>query len=142
MKSNKTCTTTSLLLTGLMIVGVAGCSTAPKDQRSAGRLQDDRHLTESIRKNLDSDPVYKFYGVHVNTYAGQVQLSGFVDTDAQKKRAAEIAQQTAGVNTVLDELALKPMAPTPTGRTGDNPRIYAPPTGSDTNQPAPPDQNR
>jgi hypothetical protein len=90
---------------------------------------DDKHLTENIRKSLDEDPVYKFNGVSVHTYAGEVQLSGFVNTDAQKKRAAEIASQTPGAARVLDELALKPTAPTPTGQTGEGSqsRIYAAP---------------
>jgi hypothetical protein len=129
MKINKARTTASLLLTGLMIVGVAGCSSAPKDGRSAGRQLDDEHLTARIQKNLDEDPVYKFNGVHIHTFAGEVQLSGFVNTDAQKRRAAEIASQTPGANRVLDALALTPTAPTPTGQTGEGSqsRIYAAP---------------
>jgi hypothetical protein len=147
MKSNKARTTTGLLLTGLMALGVAGCSTAPKDERSEGRQMDDKHLTENIRKSLDQDPVYKFYGVSVHTFAGEVQLSGFVNTDAQKRRAAEIASQTPGANRVLDELALKPTAPTPTGQTGEGSqsRIYAAPVEQKPAEPAPtttPDQNK
>jgi hypothetical protein len=145
MKSNKARTTTGLLLTGLMVLGVAGCSTTPKDERSEGRQMDDKHLTENIRKSLDEDPVYKFNGVSVHTFAGEVQLSGFVNTDAQKKRAAEIAAQTPGASRVLDELALKPTAPTPTGQTGEGSqsRIYAAPVAPA--EPAPtttPDQNK
>jgi hyperosmotically inducible protein len=122
-----------------MLLGPAGCSTSSKDERSAGRTLDDKHLTERIRESLDTDPVYKFNNVGIKAFAGEVQLSGFVNTDEQKRRATEIAQQTPGVTKVYDALAIKPSAPTPTGNTapGAQSRIYSSPPQQ---QPAPPSQ--
>src|SRR5215471_652287 len=92
MKCDKGCTAASILLAGLLLT-TAGCSTSSKDERSEGRSLDDKHLTERIQKSMDEDPVYKFGGVHVKAFAGEVQLSGFVNTDEQKRRADEIAQE-------------------------------------------------
>jgi hyperosmotically inducible protein len=107
-------------VTGLTIVGITGCSTytTGKDERSAGRALDDRNLATQIRHSLDQEPVYKFGNVDVKSFAGEVQLSGFVNSDDQRRRATEIASQTPGVMNVHNSLLLKPFAgPTPTGRT-------------------------
>jgi hyperosmotically inducible protein len=46
----------------------------------------------------------------VTTYKGVVQLSGFVENQAQKDRAGEVARQTSGVADVHNDLIV------PTGR--------------------------
>src|SRR5262245_20544545 len=115
MKRQILCTAILALCT---IIGMTGCETNKgKDERSSGRTEDDKQLTSKIRKSLDEEPVYKFGNVDVNTYAGEVQLSGFVNIEEQKERAGQIAAQTPGVTKVYNSLALKPFAPTPTGYT-------------------------
>jgi hypothetical protein len=74
-----------------------------------------------IKRSLNQEPVYKFGNVDVKSFAGEVQLSGFVNSDEQRRRAAEIASETPGVVNVHNSLLLKPLAsPTPTGRTNNN----------------------
>lgn len=86
--------------------------------RTAGRELDDKHITANVEKKLKAEPVYKFSDVDVKTFAGVVQLSGFVTTDEQKTRAGELAQQVQGVSRVVNNLTLKPNSPMqPTGRT-------------------------
>lgn len=108
----------------------AGCETTPKDERSEGRTLDDKHITEHIRKSLDSEPAYKFKTVDVSTFAGVVQLSGFVNTSEQKNRAQEIAQRCDGAMEVVNGITLKPAMPTPTGRSNSATKIYSAPQGS------------
>src|SRR4051812_35842013 len=79
------------------VLGFGGCSTDSggskhHDERSEGRVVDDKQVKESVMKGLDGDPVYKFGSVDVSTYGGVVQLGGFVNTEDQKRRAGEIAQ--------------------------------------------------
>ncbi len=127
MKCDRIRGATGLLLAGITMLGLLGCKTSPGDERSDGRKVDDKHLTAEIRKELRNEPVFKFDHVEVITYAGQVQLSGFVDTDEQKRRAGEIAQQTPGVLRVDNVLAIKPTVNNPTGTAeGSNqPKIYS-----------------
>jgi hyperosmotically inducible periplasmic protein len=148
MKQKITCTAVMALLTSLAIIGATGCATSSsKDERSEGRALDDKNLASKIRKSLDEEPVYKFGGVDVKAFGGEVQLSGFVNTEEQKERAGDLASQTPGVFNVHNNLVLKPVAPTPTGRdnsaTQQN-RIYSPPTQPQApvkdNQPAQPEQ--
>jgi len=115
--------------TAAMLVAIAGCSTTPKDERSEGRAIDDKHITENIEKKLGNEPTYKFSEVKVSTFAGIVQLSGFVNTDGEKDRAEEIAKNTDGVTQVANGIALKPEMPA-TGRNASSSRIYAEPTSA------------
>ena len=118
MKKQITRTSVTLLFTGLTILGFTACSTPGKDERSAGRALDDRNIAEQIRHSLDQEPVYKFGSINVKAFAGDVQLSGFVNSDEQRRRAEEIASTTPGVVSVHNSLLLKPLTTTtPTGRT-------------------------
>src|SRR5215467_1054468 len=86
----------------MMLLAVTGCqSTNHKDERSEGRVVDDKSITSNIQKGLDQDPTYKFHDVNVDTFAGVVQLSGFANIDAQRTRAQDIAQNTDGVTKVV-----------------------------------------
>src|SRR5262245_40516754 len=101
----------------LCAVAFTGCSTYSGD-RTEGRVVDDNKITKEVQNKLQSEPVYKFTDVDVKTFAGVVQLSGFVNSNDQKQRAAELAQSVPGVTQVMNSIALKPQpAPTPTGRT-------------------------
>jgi hypothetical protein len=58
----------------------------------------------------------------VRTFDGVVQLSGFVNSEEQKRRAEELARQVPGVVEVQNSISLKPNAGayTPTGRNDNN----------------------
>ena len=115
-----------ILLGGISAVvaltGLTGCQSwgnKGDGERSAGRVADDKKITAEVEKRLKSEPVYKFDQVDVNTFEGVVQLSGFVNTEEQKRRAEEIAQRVEGVAQVVDHMSLKPQV-TPTGRIDPN----------------------
>lgn len=116
--------------TAAILVALTGCESTPKDERSEGRTIDDTHITEHVEKSLEKEPTYKFSEVKVSTFAGIVQLSGFVNTDGEKDRAAEIAQNTDGVKQVVNGIALKPEMPA-TGRNAQS-RIYSEPSSAVT----------
>jgi osmotically-inducible protein OsmY len=100
------------------VTSLTGCSTwGPRQdsERTAGRVVDDTKITAQVKTDLNREPVYKFNDVDVKTFNGVVQLSGFVNTDEQKRRAGEIAQQAYGVAQVVNSITLKPNI-TPTGR--------------------------
>ncbi|MEI9864911.1 MAG: BON domain-containing protein [Limisphaerales bacterium] len=50
---------------------------------------------------------YKYEGVVVKTFKGTVQLSGFVDTSAQKSKAASIAKGVEGVKELENNITVK-----------------------------------
>jgi hypothetical protein len=126
-----------------LLAGLTACATWERDSdRTAGRVVDDRKITGYVEDELNREPTFKFDDVDVKTFAGVVQLSGFVNTEEQKQRAGQIAQNTPGVTQVINSIALKPhQAPSPTGRTStgyldrDRDQIPAPyPSTTTTNQ--------
>src|SRR5216110_2462018 len=117
MQSFKIC----LLVGAAAALGYTGCASyhsRASSDRSEGRMVDDHRITAQVKSELNREPVYKFNDVDVKTFNGVVQLSGFVNTEDQKRRAAELAQTVGGVTQVQNAISLKSEAPpSPTGRT-------------------------
>jgi hyperosmotically inducible protein len=113
-----------IILVGGMtaVVALTGCETSNHEAsnnsggRSEGRKLDDSAITAAVKRDLEQAPDYKFNTVDVRTYAGVVQLSGFVDTPDQKNRAGDIASHEDGVTQVMNNINLKPKPMEPTGR--------------------------
>ena len=93
----------------MAVMALTGCEMTHHDTggRTAGRVLDDKVITENVKDKLNHEPVYKFGDVDVKTFDGAVQLSGFVDTDEQRRRAGELAQSVEGVARVINNVALK-----------------------------------
>jgi hypothetical protein len=102
---------------------LTGCNMSKASgDRTAGRTLDDKLITATVNEKLKEEPVYKFNEVDVNTFAGVVQLSGFVSSEEQKRRAGDLAQQVDGVTRVVNNITLKPTRGpglTATGRTNE-----------------------
>jgi hyperosmotically inducible protein len=102
-----------MLITASMVtvplVFTTGCAVAGH-RESAHSYIDDKTIQTKIKTALYSDPVVKGTEVDVSSLNGVVQLSGFVDSQAAKNRAGQIAASTPGVVDVHNNLLL------PTGR--------------------------
>jgi len=79
--------------------------------RGAGEVVNDASITTKVKAALLADKTAPGLKINVDTKLGVVTLSGQVDTDAQKKRAEQIAGQTKGVKKVINQLTLKPRTP-------------------------------
>lgn len=80
-----------------------GCSSTPGDE-TAGEFFDSSLITATIKSQLVDDPVTSGFRIKVETHKGIVQLSGFVNTRAEKQRAEEIAEKVAGVTAVSNDI--------------------------------------
>lgn len=83
--------------------GCAGTAT----RASTGEMIDDSVITAKVKTELIRDEFVKARDVNVDTFRGTVQLSGFVERDEQKARAAEIARQVTGVRDVVNNITVK-----------------------------------
>lgn len=102
------------------MVSLTGCSwNKAKEAKETGRTEaqvsTDKSISDRVSSELKTAPIYKYPEVRVNTFNGQVQLSGFVHNQGQKDEASRIAQNVPGVNQVHNDLVVQPL--TPTGRT-------------------------
>jgi osmotically-inducible protein OsmY len=86
-----------------------GCAVT-SGKESAGEYAHDKEIAARIKTSLYADPVTKGTEIEVQSLRGVVQLSGFVDNQAARNRAGEIAASTPGVAQVYNNLLL------PTGR--------------------------
>ena len=82
-------------------------------RRSAGynqstdqRIEDSR-TAERVREALAAGADYKYDGVKVIASNGVVQLSGFVNTSAQRNTAGEVTSKVVGVKNVENNLTVK-----------------------------------
>lgn len=92
--------------TAVMVCGVTGCA-GNRYEQSTGEHIDDRATSMRVKHALGEDPQYKYSMVEVKTFKGVTQLSGFVDSGDQKKRAAEIAKRAEGVREIQNNISVK-----------------------------------
>jgi hypothetical protein len=111
------------LMAAALVVASAGCKSSGTGSRTASQEKADNQLAGEVKKQLSQDSMYRYQDVQSMVYEGTVQLTGFVDTDAERQRAAEIASRTIGVRQVVNSIALKPV---PTGRNTNAPSYKGP----------------
>ena len=76
-------------------------------QSTLGETIDDSVITAKVKAALIGDPVTKARQIGVETLHGAVQLSGFVDSEAERAQATVVARGVAGVHEVRNNLAIK-----------------------------------
>jgi osmotically-inducible protein OsmY len=89
-----------------MLPVITGCA-GDRYHQSTGETIDDHGISMRVKEALSNDTEYKYEGVNVDTFKGVVQLSGFVDTHAQKSRAATLAKGIEGVKDVQNNITVK-----------------------------------
>jgi hyperosmotically inducible protein len=135
-----------------MTLSLTGCHNG---DRTMGQAFNDKMTAHDVSRALAKAPVYKFEDVTPQVFDGNVQLTGFVETQEQREEAARIASGVQGVRQVVNSIMLKPL---PTGRATirdplgrETGRVMldtnAPPVqnnynSNDPNQPSPPANNR
>ncbi len=77
-----------------------------RNQITDQRIEDSR-TAERVREALAASPDYKYDGVEVTASDGVVQLSGLVNTNAQRNSAAEAAGKALGTKRVENKLTVK-----------------------------------
>ena len=97
-----------LLLSLLLVAGIAACGTPSKEERSAGEFTDDAALTAKVKSQIATDAGARTAAaVNVDAYRGVVQLTGFVDSDEQASRVVTAAKKVSGVRSVKNDIRIK-----------------------------------
>ena len=85
---------------------IAAC--APMQGRqTAGEYVDDATITTKIKAELIKDKELPASQINVETMQQTVQLSGFVDSAAQKTKAGQVARNTEGVKDVKNDILVR-----------------------------------
>lgn len=103
----------STALAALATLTLAGCGKPPEAQAppapdiTMGTQVDDAVITSGIKSALVADPLVKGFDLQVETRKGVVQLSGFVDSQAQIDQAVALARSVVGVTEIENSVSLK-----------------------------------
>jgi osmotically-inducible protein OsmY len=85
---------------------VVGCASTSQ-QEGTGEYVDDAVITTKVKAAIFNEPTLKSAEINVETFKGAVQLSGFVNSQADISKAAEIARSVKGVTSVKNDMRLK-----------------------------------
>jgi hyperosmotically inducible periplasmic protein len=113
------------LVSGCVFVFVAGCSSTPsnpplnpaaaKSPPSDALKLDapnvpvpDADIAARVKAALSAEPDLRALPVSVATYRGAVMLSGYVNSDAQIQKAVAISRGVPGVQSVNNDLLVRP----------------------------------
>ena len=80
---------------------------ANQDRVAAGNHVADASITARVKAGIIKDQKLRALDINVETLGGEVQLSGFIHTEAQRENAIAIAKSVRGVHAVNDALILK-----------------------------------
>lgn len=92
----------------ILMLSLLGCaSTATKE--GTGEYVDDAVITSKVKAEIFKDETLKSAEINVETFKGVVQLSGFVNSQEDINKAAEVARTVKGVTSVKNDMRVKGM---------------------------------
>ena len=94
-----------LVMVAVLVLN-SGCA-AISGQETAGEYVDDATISTKVRADLLADSTLKPFRIHVETLQDVVQLSGFVDTAAQKSEAERVARNVKGVHQIKNDIVVR-----------------------------------
>src|SRR6476660_6525246 len=88
--------------------------------------QTDTGITSAVKSKMAADDTVKASEINVDTHNHVVTLNGTVGSNAERERAVMIARNTNGVNSVIDDLRVGPVATSGSAdRDADRDRDYS-----------------
>jgi len=90
----------------VLITSFMGCAST-RTHEGTGEYVDDSAITTKVKAAIWTDPTLKVLQINVETFKGEVQLSGFVDSRQSATKAAELARSIKGVVSVKNNLIVK-----------------------------------
>jgi osmotically-inducible protein OsmY len=96
----------SLLAVAALAVAIAGCAPAEKKQTS-GEYIDDVWITSKVKGAFVRKPELSAAAIKIDTYQGEVQLSGYVADAGDVGKAAAVAGGIKGVKSVKNDIQVK-----------------------------------
>ena len=94
------------LVSALMLTMLGGCAST-RAHESTGQYIDDTTLTTTVKAAIFNEPSLKVAEINVETFKGEVQLSGFVRSADDIATAVRVAHQVRGVQSVKNDMRVK-----------------------------------
>jgi hyperosmotically inducible protein len=94
------------IVLALMLATALGCASTSK-QEGTGEYIDDSVITTKVKAAIFNEPSLKSAEINVETFKGEVQLSGFVGTAGDIDKAVDVARGIKGVTSVKNDMRVK-----------------------------------
>jgi len=89
-----------------VVASLLGCASTAT-QEGTGEYVDDTVITSKVMAAFIGESSLKAGEINVETFKGIVQLSGFVSSSDDERKAVELARSVKGVKSVKDDMRLK-----------------------------------
>jgi len=96
----------SAFILAISLATLLGCASTPRHE-GTGEYIDDSVITTKVKAAVFNEPGLKSADINVETYKGVVQLSGFVNSQADIDKASEVARNVKGVVSVKNDMRIK-----------------------------------
>jgi hyperosmotically inducible protein len=96
----------SAAMLAVTLISAAGCGSTHR-QEGTGEYIDDSVITTKVKAAIFKDPMLKAAEINVETFKGVVQLSGFVSSEADARKAVGLARSVGGVSSVKNDMRIK-----------------------------------
>jgi len=93
-------------LVALLLGVIVGCASTTKHS-STGEYIDDTVITTKVKAAILEDKTLKVTEINVETFKGVVQLSGFVSSQGDINKAANITRSIEGVKSVKNDMRVR-----------------------------------
>ncbi len=90
----------------ILLASLLGCASTAKHE-GTGEYIDDSVITTKVKAAIFNEPSLKSAEINVETFKGEVQLSGFVSSSGDISKAAELARGVQGVKSVKNDMRVK-----------------------------------
>ncbi|MEI8304447.1 MAG: BON domain-containing protein [Burkholderiales bacterium] len=90
----------------LLVVTLVGCASTGT-QEGTGEYLDDSWITTRVKAAIFNEPDLKSAEINVETFKGEVQLSGFVGSEKDIVRAISLTRDIKGVKGVRNDMRVK-----------------------------------
>lgn len=94
-------------VTMLVAAAALGACASTSRTEGTGEYVDDTVITTKVKAAVFEDSTLKSAEINVETFKGRVQLSGFVNSQADINRATSLARGVKGVTSVANDMRLK-----------------------------------
>jgi osmotically-inducible protein OsmY len=100
----------STLLANMIIaiaIAISGGCASTKTSEGTGEYFDDSWITTRVKAAIFNEPTLKSAEVNVETFKGEVQLSGFVSSEADIRKAVALTKEVKGVKSVKNDMRIR-----------------------------------
>jgi osmotically-inducible protein OsmY len=95
-----------VLFFSFILILAAGCASTSNSE-GTGEYIDDTIITAKVKAVIVNDPDLKAREINVETFKGVVQLTGFVSSKDDIRKAIDLAKNVMGVKSVKNDMLVK-----------------------------------